>query len=125
MEVYVSSCSSQRKSICSSYSTKALIFSKPSLPSHERVLYAALAPSPQTSVILKSACRTWEDHLWAQISIVIEEKESTEMGKLGGFWEGGQNVTMAADDEEAEEEEWENEVIGALEGLESVGVTEG
>lgn len=87
------------------------------------MLYAALAPSPQTSVILKSACRTWEDHLWAQVSIIIEEKESSEMAKLGGFWEGGKITTPVDPDEE--EEEWVNDVVGTLEGLESVGVAEG
>ncbi|KAG9312441.1 hypothetical protein JVU11DRAFT_6825 [Chiua virens] len=34
----------------------------PNLSDPERVLYAALAPTPQTFNVLKSACRTWEDH---------------------------------------------------------------
>jgi nuclear pore complex protein Nup107 len=63
--------------------------SQASLSDPERVLYASLAPSPQTSAILKSACRTWEDHLWAQISVMCEEKQSAEMIKLGGFGGGG------------------------------------
>jgi hypothetical protein len=37
------------------------------LSSAERVLYAALAPSIQPSGVLKSACCTWEDALWAAI----------------------------------------------------------
>ncbi|KAG1773373.1 hypothetical protein EV702DRAFT_1181131 [Suillus placidus] len=62
----------------------------PNLPDPERILYVALAPCPQTFSVLKSACRTWEDHLWAQISIVCEEKQTAEMMKLGGgFWDGG------------------------------------
>ncbi|KAG1772493.1 hypothetical protein EV702DRAFT_1134151, partial [Suillus placidus] len=33
---------------------------------------------------------TWEDHLWAQISILCEEKQTAEMIKLGGgFWDEG------------------------------------
>ncbi|KAK7060258.1 Nucleoporin nup84 [Paramarasmius palmivorus] len=109
----------------------------PSLADHERVLYAALAPSPQTSLILKSACRTWEDHLWATISVLCDEKETMELARLGGsFWEGGggaeglKNVdkgvrTVSRDVIENEEEEWEKEVVGTLEGLKSATVEDG
>lgn len=103
------------------------------MPEHERVLYAALAPSPQTFSVLKSACRTWEDYLWAHVSIMCEEKESMEMNKLGGcFWEGGKTavekgVTFVAEDkqEEEEEEEWQKEVFQVLEGLRTVPVEDG
>ncbi|KAF9488030.1 nuclear pore protein 84/107 [Pleurotus eryngii] len=103
----------------------------PALPQSERVLFSALAPSPQTSTILKSACRTWEDHLWAQLSIVCEEKESMEMALLANksFWEGGEVTDDSGGtidiDREQEEEEWEKEVVGTLEGLKSVAVFEG
>ncbi|KAF9448694.1 hypothetical protein P691DRAFT_800405 [Macrolepiota fuliginosa MF-IS2] len=104
----------------------------PSLPENERVLYAALAPSPQTSTVLKSACRTWEDHLWAQISIMCEEKENMELTKLGGsFWEGGVEAVekgvkeMSVADEEREEKEWVKEVTETLESLKGVVVSEG
>ncbi|KAJ4468243.1 nuclear pore protein 84/107 [Lentinula aciculospora] len=102
------------------------------LADYERVLYAALAPSPQTSLILKSACRTWEDHLWAQISIMCEEKQTMEMSRLGGsFWEGGMSAvekgarSVSRETMEEEEEEWEEEVRGTLDGLKSVHVEEG
>ncbi|RDB21680.1 hypothetical protein Hypma_011219 [Hypsizygus marmoreus] len=103
-----------------------------SLPNYERVLHAALAPSPQTSAILKSSCRTWEDHLWAQISIMCEEKESMEMSRLGGcFWEGGLSAVekgvreVSQEETEAEEEQWSKEVVGTLETLKTVAVAEG
>lgn len=118
----------ERSCICLKGST----WSQPALPDHERILYAALAPSPQTSIILKSSCRTWEDHLWAQISIMCEEKESMEMSRLGGsFWEGGLNAVesgvrpISREEEEVEEDEWEKEVIGALETLKTVAVADG
>ncbi|KAF9071055.1 nuclear pore protein 84/107 [Rhodocollybia butyracea] len=102
------------------------------LADYERVLYAALAPSPQTSLILKSACRTWEDHLWAQISIMCEEKQAMEMSRLGGcFWDGGMSAvekgvrSVSQETMENEEEEWEEEVRGTLDGLKSVHVEEG
>ncbi|KAF9002210.1 107-domain-containing protein [Cyathus striatus] len=96
-------------------------------------------PSPATSTILKSACRTWEDHLWAQISIMCEEKESMELQKIGGaFWDPPlrssssatkipETSTQAPEVEarEAEEKEWEKEVVGALENLKSIKVAEG
>ncbi|GJE90630.1 nuclear pore complex protein [Phanerochaete sordida] len=101
----------------------------PNLPTTERALYAALAPSPQTASNLKAACRTWSDHLWAQISVVCEEKESQEMSRLrSSFWENPAetdvNVSMDGD-EEAEEEEWEQEVVGSLESLAHISVEEG
>lgn len=105
---------------------------KSSLPTYERVLYAALAPSPKTSVILKSACRTWEDHLWAQISIVCEEKQTMELARLGGsFWVGGptdveKGVRIVSEETlDLEEDEWQQEVLGALEGVGTVKVDEG
>ncbi|KAF6745641.1 nuclear pore complex protein [Ephemerocybe angulata] len=89
------------------------------LSDQERLLYAALAPSPLTAMILKSACRTWEDHLWVQISIICEEKESLELSRLSGsFWEGGEP-------EELDQEEWEAEVIETLDTLQDVAVLEG
>jgi hypothetical protein len=105
---------------------------KPNLPDPERILYAALAPCPQTFSVLKSACRTWEDHLWAQISILCEEKQTADMIKLGGgFWDGGlavlENMPSPPSQEEdaAEEEEWERETTSTLETLGSVHVEEG
>ncbi|KAJ3753605.1 nuclear pore protein 84/107 [Lentinula raphanica] len=102
------------------------------LSDYERVLYAALAPSPQTSLILKSACRTWEDHLWAQISIMCEEKQTMEMSRLGGsFWEGGMYAVekgarfVSRATMEEEEEQWEEEVRTTLDSLKSVHVEEG
>jgi nuclear pore complex protein Nup107 len=105
---------------------------KPNLSDPERILYAALAPCPQTFSVLKSACRTWEDHLWAQISILCEEKQTADMIKLGGgFWDGGlavlENMPSPPSQEEdaAEEEEWEREATSTLETLGSVHVEEG
>ncbi|EDQ98148.1 uncharacterized protein LACBIDRAFT_309794 [Laccaria bicolor S238N-H82] len=101
----------------------------PALSDQERILYAALAPSPQTSNVLKLACRTWEDHLWAQVSIMCEEKESQELSRLGGsFWEGGvEAVDKGVNDEldDAEEEEWKKEAISSLDSLKSIAVLEG
>jgi len=105
---------------------------QPNLPDPERVLYAALAPCPQTFSILKSACRSWEDHLWAQISILCEEKQTADMIKLGGgFWDGGlavlENMPSPPSQEEdaAEEEEWEKEATSTLETLGNVQVEDG
>lgn len=105
---------------------------QPNISENDRILYAALVPTPQTSSVLKTACRTWEDHLWAQISVVCEEKQSTEMLRVGGsFWEGGLPAVesgvrvLSPDAEEAESEEWEEEVRGSLEILKTVAVQEG
>ncbi|KAI0086032.1 nuclear pore protein 84/107 [Irpex rosettiformis] len=103
----------------------------PNLSDTERALYAALAPTPQTSTQLKNVCHTWEDHLWAQISVVCEEKESEELSKLtGSFWECGGPAPMAnnvrrEDMEEIEDDEWVKEVVESLESLANVTVQEG
>lgn len=110
----------------------ALMNPQPSLSEIERTFYAALVPCPHTSSVLKAACRTWEDHLWAQISIMCEEKEVMELTKLEGcFWEGGAEGVekgvkeMSAIDEECEEQDWANEVTETLESLKGIVVTEG
>lgn len=104
----------------------------PSLSEIERIFYAALVPCPHTSSVLKAACRTWEDHLWAQISIMCEEKEVIELTKLEGcFWEGGAEGVekgvkeMSVIDEEREEQDWANEVTETLESLKGIVVMEG
>ena len=63
---------------------------------------------------------------------MCEEKQSMEMTRLGGdFWESGPEAVekgvrdISKEEQEVEEEEWEKEVVGALEGLKSVGVIEG
>ncbi|KAF7294646.1 Nuclear pore complex protein [Mycena indigotica] len=120
----------QRRQLWKSTCTKAA--TNPHVPEHDRILYAALVPTPQTSNVLKAACRTWEDHLWAQVSVVCEEKQSMEMNRVGGsFWEGGLAAVesgvrvISAETEEIETEEWEREVRGSLEALKSVGVMDG
>jgi nuclear pore complex protein Nup107 len=61
------------------------------LSSTEHALYTVLAPSVQTSTVLKSSCPTWEDVLWATISVLCEERQSevlaVEWGFLGAIWE--------------------------------------
>jgi nuclear pore complex protein Nup107 len=105
--------------------------SQPNLPSHERVLYAVLAPSPQTFPVLKSACRTWEDHVWAQVGMMCEEKQTVEMAKLGGgWWEGGiaaveKGTSDPAGDATQEEDTWYVEVMEGLQNLKTVRVEEG
>ena len=106
--------------------------SQSSLSDQERLLYAILAPSPQTASVLKSACRTWEDHLWAEISIMCEEKASQELAKLGGsFWEGGVEAVESgiqdtpSEQDEADDGDWESEVSATLDNLKGVAVLEG
>lgn len=107
----------------------------PSLSDPERTLFAALAPSPQTYAVLKNACRTWEDHVWAHLNVVCEEKEMSELASLKGmsWWESNESLTKdgsaaagkGASTAEAEEEEWQREVIGVLEGLSDITVEDG
>ena len=61
---------------------------QPSLSDQERLFFASLAPTQETTTILKSASRTWEDNLW---TVICEDKASRELSRLtsGSFWEGG------------------------------------
>ncbi|KAF8962886.1 nuclear pore protein 84/107 [Flammula alnicola] len=105
----------------------------PALSDQERLLYASMVPSPQTTSILKSACRTWEDHLWADISVMCEEKASRELARLatGSFWEGGVDALEKGVDElrnlqvQQDDDEWDKEVVRTLESLKSIAVLEG
>ncbi|KIL59037.1 hypothetical protein M378DRAFT_169919 [Amanita muscaria Koide BX008] len=69
--------------------TRAALNTNLSTP--ERTLYAALSPSPQTFPTLRAACKTWEDHLWATLSVICEQRESAELDRLAvyfsSFWE--------------------------------------
>ncbi|KAH9043875.1 nuclear pore protein 84/107 [Lactarius pseudohatsudake] len=95
------------------------------LSSAERALYAALAPSVQTSGVLKSACRTWEDALWATISVLCEERLSEALARLGGgFWEpSGRGEEGEAGEEE--EDTWRADVEQELQALSAVQAQEG
>ena len=99
------------------------------LSSAERALYAALAPSIQTSGILKSACRTWEDALWATISVLCEERQSEALARLGGgFWEpSGRELEVDGEGDAGDEEEeaWRVDVEQELQALATVQVQEG
>jgi nuclear pore complex protein Nup107 len=99
------------------------------LSSAERALYAALAPSVQTSVVLKSACRTWEDALWATISVLCEERQSEALARLGGgFWEpSGRELDEEMGGEVGDEEDdpWRADVEQELQSLATVQVQEG
>ncbi|KAF8631636.1 hypothetical protein AX15_002275 [Amanita polypyramis BW_CC] len=124
----------------------------PDLPSSERALYSALCPSPQTFPILRSVCKTWEDHLWATLSVVCEQRESSELDRLSvyfsSFWED-QNQDQDSDSDlpaapppppppamsnsayssnalaPIDEEDWEKEVTTTLESLRTIAVAEG
>lgn len=105
----------------------ALIIFQPTLPQTERFFYAALAPSPHSLPTLLSACETWEDYLWAHVSVMCEEKAEREFSKLGGcFWEGGVEAVekgvkeMSAVDEEHDQQNWINEVTDRLGSLSKV-----
>ena len=62
-------------------------FSLSGPPSHSLNGPSSLAPSPQTSGVRKAPCRTCADHLWSQIGIVCQEKETMVLTRLGVFWE--------------------------------------
>lgn len=103
------------------------------LSDQERLLYASIVPTPQTVSLVKAACRTWEDHLWADINVMCEEKESRELAKLASasFWDGKEDEFERGVEEasslpdEQDDEEWENEVRNTLVRLKDVAVAEG
>ncbi|KZV71461.1 hypothetical protein PENSPDRAFT_630135 [Peniophora sp. CONT] len=101
------------------------------LPDSERALYAAIAPSEATAGVLESACRTWEDVLWARISVLLEEKGAEELEALGGsLWERGiaherRQPEDEDEDDEMREARLRDEVYEELAALNSVAVDDG
>ncbi|KAF9557921.1 hypothetical protein CPC08DRAFT_819621 [Agrocybe pediades] len=120
-----------KRTLWKSTCTRAAL--NPLLSDQERLLYASIAPSVETSTILKSSCRTWEDHLWADISVLCEDKTGRELARLAtaSFWEGGVEGLDKPPAEQSEsetveqEETWEQDVSRVLESLQSVAVAEG
>ena len=111
-------------------------YTQAALPPSERALYAALAPAMTTSGSLKAVCRTWEDHLWALVSIACEERLSRGLAAIERecFWESGlgaldSDAASGPDGDAAEgmdeEDAWEDEVIQTLQDLATAQVSEG
>ena len=120
----------KRRALWKTACTRAALDSR--MSSAERALYAALAPSVQTSTVLKSSCRTWEDALWATISVLCEERQSEALARLGGgFWGpygrewGGGDAGEREGDGEEEEDAWRADVEQELQTLAAVQVQEG
>lgn len=70
-----------------------IFYLQTNLAMSERVLCAALAPSRKTlAVLVKEACKTWKDHLWARVATLLEENVSEGLTRQGpNFWDIGKN----------------------------------
>ena len=113
----------KRRTLWKATCTRAALDAR--LSSAERALYAALAPSVQTSGVLKSACRTWEDALWATMSVLCEERLSEALARLGGgFWEPSGRGEEGEPGEE-EEDTWRADVEQELQSLSAAQAQEG
>lgn len=55
----------------------------------ERAIYAAIAPTATTLPALLPFCKTFEDHLWARIIGLVQDKLETELSKVANqsYWE--------------------------------------
>ncbi|KAG8876137.1 Nucleoporin nup84 [Tulasnella sp. 331] len=101
---------------------------KPGLPAPTRAVIAALAPSPQSMPALVSLMRTWEDHLWARVEMLLHDRISNSLDALGGFWEKGLKAEKRSDEDGmqtdglAGEDEWCGEVHKVLHELTTVKV---
>ncbi|EJD49593.1 hypothetical protein AURDEDRAFT_161152 [Auricularia subglabra TFB-10046 SS5] len=103
-----------------------------------RSLYAALAPQRRTLPILLAQCKTWEDHLWAHVTVLLEERLDGQMGELKGcFWltgldairkpeiTDGRDDGMDVEEHVQDEAAWKAEVMRELSELSGVSVEEG
>jgi hypothetical protein len=85
----------------------------------------AFCPDP---AVLKSVCRTWEDTLWATISVLCEERQSEALARLsGGFWEPyGRELDEEMGGEVGDEDDpWRADVEQELQALAMVQMQEG
>lgn len=79
---------------------------------------------------LNSSCRTWEDALWATISVLCEERQSKALARLGGgFWvpserdsELGEAMWVSVRDGDEEEDVWQTDVELELQTLATMQV---
>ncbi|KAF9506540.1 hypothetical protein BS47DRAFT_1321765 [Hydnum rufescens UP504] len=92
------------------------------LPTSVCVLLASLAPSLTTLPTLAHGLTTWEDHMWARVSALFEERVDQLLERYGGFW-STQGISL--DDqvsesnvlEESDEAVFEDEVRKVLDEL--------
>ncbi|KAG8935349.1 Nucleoporin nup84 [Tulasnella sp. 418] len=97
-----------------------------------RALLASLCPTPRTFPALLPLMRTWEDHLWARVNMLQQERIWACLESLGGFWMNGMSLKQrvtAGDEAESPavsgEAEWSHEVRKTLAELEQVKVDQG
>lgn len=71
---------------------------------------------------------TWEDHLWARVSMLFEQRLDELLDRYGGFWTGKDAQDDGSTDdedamndlEESDEEEFDKAVEEALTELKTV-----
>ncbi|KAF8343282.1 107-domain-containing protein [Amanita rubescens] len=121
MDNYVWSGNRHRK-LWKSTCTRAAL--NPNLPKLERTLYAALCPSPQTFPILRSACKIWEDHIWATLSLVLgrTEQDRDDSGELNSPLRPNHYLNSHTNNDESD---WENEVFSTHSSLQTTSVLSG
>ena len=79
---------------------------------------------------LHPVLRTWEDHLWARISVAFEERLQKVLNTLPGFWQGKTSSKKTRNDMEGvqaeiqDEEEWADQIIRLFKELENIKVDE-
>jgi nuclear pore complex protein Nup107 len=95
------------------------------------LLFASLAPSSATLPTLALGLRTWEDHLWARVCALFEDRIDLLLDRLGGFWNatGARSVVLGdsvdADvetNEEHDEDVFEEQIENVLKEMETVKV---
>jgi nuclear pore complex protein Nup107 len=99
------------------------------LASSARLLFASLAPSSTTLPTLALALRTWEDHLWARVCALFEDRIDVLLDRFGGFWNstGIRSVGLGESkdvdietNEEDDEDAFEEQIESVLKEVETV-----
>lgn len=100
---------------------------QPAIPESTRALFASVCLSSRSMPSLVPLLRSWEDHLWARTSMLVDERISSSLEALGGFWENGMKVGKggAGGTVVKGEDEWSNEVARTIDELAEVRVDEG
>ncbi|KIO24192.1 hypothetical protein M407DRAFT_26387 [Tulasnella calospora MUT 4182] len=58
-----------------------------------RALYASLCLTSRSIPAVTPLLRTWEDHLWARVEMLLTERIAGWLDHLGGFWENGMKAS--------------------------------
>ncbi|KAG8917773.1 Nucleoporin nup84, partial [Tulasnella sp. 408] len=89
----------------------------PTYPPATRALYASLCLTSRSIPAVTPLLRTWEDHLWARVEMLLTERIADWLDHLGGFWENGMKASDPQSSAKLQDLPDENQWLGDVDKL--------